>query len=52
MESEVHAMESDLSIWDVDFIPKAVADKLGTLEIRTIRQLAARLEFESEPLRN
>jgi hypothetical protein len=45
-------MSADVSVQDVQFISKSVADKLKALEIHTIRQLAARLETDHEPLRN
>jgi hypothetical protein len=45
-------MSADLSVQDVKFIPKPMADKLRALEIRTLRQLAARLEADREPLRD
>ena len=45
-------MAADRSVQDVEFITKLVADKLKALEIRTIRQLAARMETDREPLRD
>lgn len=40
----------DCRLGDVDFIDREVADKLGQLEIRTIRQLADRLHRETPEL--
>jgi len=44
-------MATDLNLQEVDFIAPPVAARLADLEIRTLRQLAARLTSDRETLR-
>ncbi|RMH20977.1 MAG: hypothetical protein D6696_06800 [Acidobacteria bacterium] len=41
----------DVPLAEVDFLPLQVVDDLALLEIRTLRQLGARMRAESEALR-
>jgi len=43
-------MMNDVSIQDVPFVPEDLARKLQALEIRSVRQLAARLQSETTAL--